>query len=238
MVLAILGVITLATREDAYEKNRSSSRAATHQVHFWRVVAGRDESRGTIGDKLATDLRDYPKSPASFVGDSNSYGGVSGELGFRPMDSCNGDCGHLTSSTRIELQAAKKGNVPEVAPATAHGAPWIYWIGLLALFLAVPCGFLLIPRWRNRRRHETMSEQFPEETRLVDKLGATAKSLPTGKEQLELYGLQKRLQEELTERFYAGDSTKATLRTEGLKRDAKQALEALEAGNKTYEEEL
>ena len=235
VLFVVLGV-TASSHMLAAQHNRGAQGSVAAQQHFWQVVTGQDDPRSTVADKFGADLRAWDRPLDQFVGDANAYGGVSGDLDLRPMDSCEGDCGHLLPVFESKVAAAKSGSMPRTEFVKRHGISWIPLILTFLLVIGVPAGIVLGQLIQTGKSKETLSRQFPDEVRLIDKLRASGQ-LAGGTDRIEMFQLAKKLEVEIQERVNMGDSYAATTRTKALKKDAQDALSALEAGNDTIGED-
>lgn len=201
--------------------------------HFFNVVAGKENPRPGVLDKLARDLRDLsPGEVSSFRGDSNRYGGITDELGFDPFagENCH-ECGALKADFAANVLRAKSGDVDgAIGPkpkqeGDAIRPPFLVWLAwLFSLPVAV---------FSRRRREEKKYASMDYEAHLLRELGDTMKGLPPGSPGYdELSHLQHKLQGAMDERLEYGDSAKTKMRIEELKRDANDSLDSITEGNR------
>lgn len=221
-------------------------RDAEVRREFWEIVAGEREPSGFGARfKLAEDLEEIVDSPdtpelvSRFRGDTNAYGGASSELGFSPFQPGCGDCGPLTPSVKEKVLLIDEGQLDEVLagedvddPASVPTPPG--WLVFAWNLLLIPAW--LLPGWVANRLTVSRYRDYPEETRLLEKLEQQCRELPRGsQEYYEVEAARLRLRDSLEESVSRGRRRASTLQHERLMRDARLTLEAMEAGQRAIE---
>lgn len=237
IVFLVAGTVVNSVYSSGYSHDQQ---VAATRAHFWLVVGGQDQGdQPTAADRLAKDLHELPRSQIrSFRGNSNTYGGVSIDLGEDPFTGfCGHECGPLTNEMVAKTRDARSGRASRVIASEVPEAPqhiptpwWFLGVWLLA--------GLLIPAWPyiQQWRHESaLRHAAPEEARLLEQLTDTVRALPMADpRRAELLLLRNKLESALERRSNIGTS-QIDYRINDLLTEARSSLEAYEAGNQAIE---
>lgn len=237
LVWFVFALGTNAGGDSEYEKQVA---AAAKQEQFWRIVAG--DGRGPEGalNKLAMDLREMEVEDLySFRGDSNRYGGISGELGFDPFNGVNcSECGPLDPEVIETTVRVKNGELSEVLIALQPEKPeppdgpsyalWFVW------FLGWPV-VLGVPYVMHKREVERRYADYSLEMGLVRTLNEAAEEADW-QQQEQLQRLSHGIQDTVERRIEYGESASRSLRLEELMREAQETLDAMNEGNRALDQ--
>lgn len=223
------------------DQYKAQQKQAAKEIHFYREVAGTDNDRGGMLNKLALDLRHTRADQLyQFRGDANKYGGIANELGFDPFNgaSCS-ECGPLDEDVRANVAAVKAGNLGAVLsdiavkkPDTMAAPPLALWILLLLLIPAV----VLFERMEGSRKRSRQVRAMPNEMALIDDMDrALGGTFSSPQERYDLQALRNRLMEEVDDRVRYGEMAGHDMRIKELRQEALDNLEAIEEGNKVLE---
>lgn len=237
-LLFVIGLISYAAGKSTYNGDLQEANA---RARLYASAGGAELSVPSVERKLGADIYAYVRAHNGqldgFRGDSNRYGGISDAIGEDPFDGVNcSECGPLKAEweTNLEQTALGKAATSELIDMPDKPSSWYQTIGtLLVLWLLVlPVLFVGSRYWRWRREQKTTSTYSLEDHRLLNSLN---RQLGEGRDDPELNELRLGLQQALRERATAGEDEKNEMLIERLKTEARDRLDALEAGNRYFE---
>lgn len=112
-------IVSIGVQAVNHANNEKIAQQRTAEVTFWLVVSGKaDGNAPTVENQLALDLRPVAgddEAMVNFIGDANSYGGITDAIGYSPFYANNCDeCGHLTTEFQRKLELVADGKVNKV----------------------------------------------------------------------------------------------------------------------------
>jgi hypothetical protein len=238
VVLVLVFVFLLIGHTAATANYKHDLQDANARVRLYAAAEGRSLSEPSVERKLGADVYAYAKAHSGhldgFRADTNSYGGITDAIGEDPFDGINcSECGPLKPEWQERLESATQGkaNLPNLIdrptkpgnPARSVGVLLLLWAFVLPLLLV---GSRILDHRRRVRSYSAEDYHL---------LSALDQQLEQGSDDPDLQHLRAGLQNALNERANAGKTEKTEMLIDRLKSEARDRLEALEAGNRYFD---